>query len=223
MTTVTSLAPAMKITEPSSATSRLREQFLEARRQEILEAARSVFVAKGCDAASMQDIAKAAGVSAGNIYRYFPNKDALIVAVCDRCEADHRESFDQVAGETSSPLQALIAMGDHAFETFTHDHIRDEIMLTLESALVAARHEQFGPMVREQTALVRDRLTDLVSAAQANGELDPAIEPRVLATLLLSVVSGTQLTYLQVGGDVKTDAVWELLQRMVYALAPAAE
>ena len=27
----------------------------------------------------------------------------------------------------------------------------------------------------------------------------------------------------QVGGDVKTDAVWELLQRMVYALAPAAE
>lgn len=96
-------------------------------------------------------------------------------------------------------------------------------MLTLELALVGARHEQFGPIVREQTALVRDGLTELVSAAQANGELDPAIEPRVLGTLLLSVVSGTQITYLQVGGDVKSGTVWELLQRMVYGLAPAAE
>lgn len=43
----------------------------------------------------------------------------------------------------------------------------------------------------------------------------------MLTTLLLSVVSGTQLTYLQVGGDVKSDEVWELLRRMVYDLAPA--
>ena len=76
--------------EPPSTTSKLREQFLEARRAEILEAARQVFVAKGCDAASMQQIAKAAGVSAGNIYRYFPNKEALIIAVCEHCEIEDR-------------------------------------------------------------------------------------------------------------------------------------
>lgn len=221
MTTDTPAVAADTTTEPPSATSRLREQFLEARRQEILEAARSVFIDKGCDAASMQDISKAAGVSAGNIYRYFPNKDALIVAVCERCEADHREAFEQASADTSSPLQALVAIGEHAFETFHHDHIRDEIMLILESALVAARHQQFGPLVREQTARIRDGLTDLVVAAQANGEIERSIEPRVLATLLLSVVSGTQLTYLQVGGDVKSDEVWELLRRMVYDLAPS--
>ncbi len=218
---MTTDTPADTTTESPSATSRLREQFLEARRQEILEAARSVFIDKGCDAASMQDISKAAGVSAGNIYRYFPNKDALIVAVCERCEADHRETFEQASADTSSPLGALVAMGEHAFEAFHHDHIRDEIMLTLESALVAARHEQFGPLVREQTARVRDGLTELVLAAQDNGEIDPSIEPRVLATLLLSVVSGTQLTHLQVGGDVKSDEVWDLLRRMVYELAPS--
>ena len=78
MTTDTPLSQASTTNEPPSATSRLREQFLEARRQEILEAARSVFVTRGCDAASMQQIAKAAGVSAGNIYRYFPNKEALV-------------------------------------------------------------------------------------------------------------------------------------------------
>jgi len=220
VTTDTPSAPAGGSAAPPSATSRLRKQFVEARRQEILEAARSVFVAKGCDAASMQDISKAAGVSAGNIYRYFPNKDALIVAVCERCEDEHRELFQQAADVSASPLQALVAMGEHAFETFHHDHIRDEIMLTLESALVAARHHQFGPMVEQQTSRLRDGLTDLVSAAQANGEIDPTIEPRTLATLLLSVVAGTQITFLQVGGEVKSDAVWELLQRMVYSLAP---
>lgn len=221
MTTDTTLTPLGTISEPPSATSRLREQFLEARRQEILDAARSVFIDKGCDAASMQDISKAAGVSAGNIYRYFPNKDALIVAVCECCEADHRETFEQASADTSSPLGALVAIGEHAFEAFHHDHVRDEIMLTLESALVAARHEQFGPVVREQAARIRDGLTELVVAAQTNGEIDRSIEPQVLATLLLSVVSGTQLTYLQVGGDVNSDAVWDLLKRMVYDLAPS--
>jgi hypothetical protein len=54
-------------------------------------------------------------------------------------------------------------------------------------------------MVREQTALVRDRLTEFVSTVRADGELAPVLEPRVLATLLLERVSGTQLTYLQVG------------------------
>lgn len=201
--------------EATTASSRLRAQFIEARRAEILMAARDVFVENGCDAASMQQIAKAAGVSAGNIYRYFPNKEALIIAVCEHCEAGDREKFAAASAANPSPLGALFAVGDSAFSQFAADDCRESTMLTLESALVAARSADFGPAVQRQTANVRDSLASLVRAAQDAGELDPSVDARALGELLLSVVSGLNLVKLQLNGDVDADGVWSLLQRMV--------
>lgn len=202
-------------TEPVSASSKLREQFLEARRAEILEAARQVFVAKGCDAASMQQIAKAAGVSAGNIYRYFPSKEALIIAVCEACEVDDRDKFASVNAAAASPLGALFAIGDDAFEQFGEDDAREMTMLSLESALVAARNPEFGPAVESMMANVRDSLAGMVEGAQDAGELDPSVNPRAMGELLLSIVSGMKLLQLQTNGDVDSDGVWKLLGQMV--------
>src|SRR5437868_5502635 len=51
------------------------ERYLDARRDDILNAAKGVFVRKGFAEATMQDIATDAGVSAGSIYRYFASKE----------------------------------------------------------------------------------------------------------------------------------------------------
>ncbi len=50
----------------------------ELRSLEILGSLRAIFAEKGFDGASMQDLARAAGMSAGNFYRYFPSKAAII-------------------------------------------------------------------------------------------------------------------------------------------------
>lgn len=47
----------------------------------ILDAALEVFAARGYASATMQDIARAAGISIGNVYRYYPSKEALFDAV----------------------------------------------------------------------------------------------------------------------------------------------
>src|SRR5689334_17047724 len=52
-----------------------------AKRRQIVDGARHVFLAKGFDAASMMDIAKAAGVSKGTLYVYFKNKEELFAAI----------------------------------------------------------------------------------------------------------------------------------------------
>jgi AcrR family transcriptional regulator len=52
-----------------------------AKRRQIVEGARAVFLARGFDAASMADIAKAAGVSKGTLYVYFKDKDELFAAI----------------------------------------------------------------------------------------------------------------------------------------------
>jgi AcrR family transcriptional regulator len=52
-----------------------------AKRRQIMEGARSVFLGSGFDGASMNDIARAAGVSKGTLYAYFNSKDELFEAI----------------------------------------------------------------------------------------------------------------------------------------------
>ena len=52
-----------------------------AKRRQIVQGARSIFLAQGFDAASMNDIARSAGVSKGTLYVYFDNKEQLFQAI----------------------------------------------------------------------------------------------------------------------------------------------
>jgi AcrR family transcriptional regulator len=63
-----------------------------AKRRQILDGARAVFLAQGFDAASMGEIARAAGVSKGTLYVYFENKEQLFEAIV------HEECADQAEG-----------------------------------------------------------------------------------------------------------------------------
>ena len=66
-----------------------------AKRRQIVEGARSVFLAQGFDAASMADIAKAAGVSKGTLYVYFKDKDELFGAIVQgECSMQAEGVFD---------------------------------------------------------------------------------------------------------------------------------
>ena len=49
-----------------------------AKRRQIMDGARSVFLSAGFDGASMNDVARAAGVSKGTLYAYFSSKDELV-------------------------------------------------------------------------------------------------------------------------------------------------
>src|ERR1700761_1490655 len=62
-----------------------------AKRRQIIDGARSVFLAQGFDAASMSDIARAAGVSKGTLYVYFQSKEQLFAAIVQGEGLDHAE------------------------------------------------------------------------------------------------------------------------------------
>lgn len=64
-----------------------------AKRRQILEGARRAFLANGFDAASMNEIARAAGVSKGTLYVYFKSKEELFEAIV---EAQIREQAQQI-------------------------------------------------------------------------------------------------------------------------------
>ncbi len=66
-----------------------------AKRRQIIDGARAMFLAQGFDAASMNDIARAAGVSKGTLYVYFANKEQLFEAIVEQeCDAQAEGIFD---------------------------------------------------------------------------------------------------------------------------------
>jgi TetR/AcrR family transcriptional regulator, transcriptional repressor of aconitase len=60
---------------------RVSEQHLAARRQQILDAAAGLFAERGFARTSMSDVVRESGLSMGAVYRYFPSKADLVIAV----------------------------------------------------------------------------------------------------------------------------------------------
>lgn len=63
---------------------KVTQAHLDARRQQIIDAARALFATRGFARTSMSDLVEASGLSNGAIYRYFKSKDEIVAAICDQ-------------------------------------------------------------------------------------------------------------------------------------------
>lgn len=130
------------------------------RSAEILALVRQAFVEKGFDGASMQDLARAAGMSVGNFYRYFPSKAAIIQALI---HADHGEvlrDFDTIIG-SPQPMQAL---RDMIQMRLTTDCMSHDTNLWTEIEAAARRSAEIGAAVRQMEAAVSTALFAVFAA-----------------------------------------------------------
>jgi AcrR family transcriptional regulator len=88
-----------------------------AKRRQIVEGARSVFLGQGFDAASMGDIAKAAGVSKGTLYVYFTNKEELFAAIVQQECCTHAEGAFKL-DENDHDVEGVLTRIGHEFIGF---------------------------------------------------------------------------------------------------------
>src|SRR2546423_15506767 len=82
----------------------------EARRNAILDGAAEVFGAKGFEATRMDDVAKAAGIAKGLLYKHFDSKDALFEALVDRQGREYAAELRgalRAADVASKPFDAM--------------------------------------------------------------------------------------------------------------------
>jgi AcrR family transcriptional regulator len=80
------------------------------KRRRIIEGARAAFLEQGFDAASMNDIARIAGVSKGTLYVYFQNKEQLFQAICsEEClsQAEGLFNFDADDSDVETTLTRI--------------------------------------------------------------------------------------------------------------------
>jgi len=104
----------------------------EERREQVLEAALSQFAAKGFAGTSTEDVARDADISQPYLFRLFPTKKALFLALVERCDQRIAEAFTAAAGDAVGE-EALEAMGK-AYEQL----LEDRTLLLLQMQAYAA-------------------------------------------------------------------------------------
>jgi AcrR family transcriptional regulator len=125
----------------------------EERRELVLEAAVTEFAARGLAGTSTEDVARAAGISQPYLFRLFPTKKALFLALVERCFQRVADAFTAAAGDKTGD-EALAAMGDEY-----HRLLDNRTLLLLQMQSYAACDD---PDIRAATRAGFKRLWALV-------------------------------------------------------------
>jgi len=145
------------------------EAVVSAKAQDVLEAAHELFMAKGYEAASMDAVAKAAGVSKATVYAHFNSKDELFAAIVTRICGQLTREIRAVI-EAGLPLrQALLDIGGRFLEVLTDPkRVRMFRMVMGE----VDRFPELGRVFYRSGPLVmQDCLAGYLEQAAASGDL----------------------------------------------------
>lgn len=164
-----------------AADARARQQD---RRGVIFNAARAQFALRGFEATTMRDIADAAGLPAGNIYRYFESKDAMVSEILSEFSdrlLDAYQAVLAVGAPAAESLDALCWLLDQAGR-----HFGAEIDMLKGNgkvlSLPVAAHYRAGAVVRYSM------LVGLIKSGVAAGELRDLAEPELVAACVREIM-----------------------------------
>lgn len=166
----------------------IQQQLIAARRSQILDATTNVFADKGFSRATIRDVASAAGIAAGTIYNYFPNKTALLLGLLTRLnETEQRPAQFEQSAEMDLELffeQYIV----HRFETLTTGGL-DVLQVLLSEILINRElREPYYAEVLEPTMALAEQYFKQWAEQGRIAPIDPSLTPRILAGSVLGVV-----------------------------------
>jgi AcrR family transcriptional regulator len=133
----------------------------------------------------MQQICAEAGMSPGNVYRYFPSKEAIIAGITER---DRAEVAAQLASTqfTADFFSTFAALARHHFVERT----AEEVGLCAEIMSESRRNPTIAKIMNEFDADVKDRLVTMLQSAQARGDISRDADIGAAVEMLMIIADG---------------------------------
>jgi AcrR family transcriptional regulator len=181
-------------------------------RERILCAAQRLFAERGAGCVSMDDIAEAAGVGKGTLFRRFGSRAALALAVLSERESAFQEGFirgDPPLGPGAPPVERLIAFGEARLDLLS-DHA--EVLAAAELGPARFASSPYAVYRLHMTLLIR--------------EANPDVEPEFLVEALLTSLGVDVFLYMREIREIPLErlkAGWgELVLRVLSSEPPAS-
>jgi TetR/AcrR family transcriptional regulator, repressor for uid operon len=187
------------------------------RRLRILGAAERAFVGNGFHATTMQHVADEAGMSAGNLYRYFPSKEAIVEGLCELDQAELAAAFAELMADDRHILEAMrCGLRKHVLLKPP-----EKARLLVEIWAEAGRNPRVAQMTRAIDAEVRARVETLMDAAKVAGAASPCLDSRFGARFFVTFVAGL-FKRIAVEGDFDPEAETPMAIGILKALLAGA-
>lgn len=132
------------------------------RRETILQAAERVFAARGLHGTPTMEIARAAGISQAYLFRLFPTKSELFIALARRCNERIHHAFAQAAATAKASGAAILPAMGHAYMEL----LADRNLLLVQLHAHAASDD---PVIRDEMRRGFARIVELVERESGAG------------------------------------------------------
>jgi AcrR family transcriptional regulator len=154
-------------------------------RARIMEAAETLFRRLGFAKTAVADIAAELGMSPANVYRFFPSKNAIVEAICQRCLAEVETkawAAARASGPAAERIERLILeiVNFHKENHFTEPRVKDLVLAAMELSWDA---------IKAHKETMRVAIATILIDGIASGEFEP-VEPHETAHLIMCSVVG---------------------------------
>ncbi|MET8003615.1 TetR/AcrR family transcriptional regulator [Nonomuraea glycinis] len=169
--------------------ARMPKEHLEARRRQILDAARRCFLRNGFHSTSMQDVLTEAELSAGAVYRYFKSKDDIIAATATEALAEVAAAFEVDDAAAPPDLDDIVdlVLGVERPPLSGSQESAEFLVQVWSEAL---RSPSLRAKLQEVMAEARGVVGGLVARHQQRGLLTADVPAEHVADVLMALVDG---------------------------------
>jgi AcrR family transcriptional regulator len=169
---------------------KVSDAHLDARRRQILDAARRCFASKGVHRTTMQDLFAESGLSAGAVYRYFKSRDEIVSAIADEAIPPILKVAESALEEEPLPrpeefLRRLLELAERLLAP---EDGRGKIAVQIWGD--AAVDERARGFAASKYVPIRGYFVEYAERAMAAGLLPPGADPEMIGKTMFGLVPG---------------------------------
>lgn len=179
-----------------------REANKERCRQDILDAARELFKAKGYECTTIEEVADLAGVSKATLYNYFSNKDSLLLGL-----------IDQAASNLQEYIHNKLDQNDRSIDKLKQTMVRlvlDVMPYISISRRILWLDAKADSMMYKKTVALKQLFEGLIDEAKAEGDIRKDLSTETIGDLLMGSYLVSQFQWV----DINTLSEAECVERV---------
>lgn len=183
----------------------VQEQLIEARKNQILDAAASVFVEKGFHPTTIKDIAKAAGIADGTVYNYFENKTALLFGIFDRMRASIQQEEISLNVSEMDFRTFMTAYFRYPLLALKGDNFALFRVVVSEMMVNKALRDLYFQRILEPALVGGEQLLQQWAESRAIKPIDIRLTTRAVSAIILGLIME------HIMGDTELESQWDAL------------
>lgn len=152
----------------------------------ILDAAQQCFIQSGFQGASMQEICNTAQMSPGALYRYFPSKDAIVLAICEQ----HRQEDAKILMSMRQNPNVIEGAVNATMEHIRHVHESGFAPIFSEIRASSQRNPALGEACDAAMLQARDSFKEYLSEAIAEDKVTLIVPLEKLLDIMMALADG---------------------------------